>query len=292
MAAAMRAAAQVAEQFSAARSKLPPVPKPVTQAAHNVASSVASAATGGVRASREAVGIQLQAFWQSYGTYVSLAGAGFGVYVLWRSMYGAAGFFVDVSETFAELGLLGLAVSVGTLGMLYVRSLYTIDPDAAYRLAMRALNAHAGALELLGAPVVGSEARAFVQTGGHLRLSKKWRPKFASRRCHLIFPVKGLGGSRGIASLEAKKRVRFPWRSTMEIKLLAVDVPNAPGGSLGRIYIVGDDDAYDKGSRGKGLMAELRDPLLQAMARQGDDEAEDDQDDEDEGEATRAGDRT
>lgn len=254
------------------------VPPAVAKVAQAAASEASSFATGGIRLGRKAVTLQLQAAWQVYGTYVMVGAAGVGVYALWRSMYGVAGWFVDLSETMAEAGFLGLAISLGVLGAMWTRSLYHVEPDAAYRLAMRALNAHAGALELLGAPVIGSEVRAFVQSGGKLRMSSRWRPKFASRRIHMIFPVKGTE-ARGIASLEVKKRVRFP-RSQMEIKLLAVDLPNSRSGELGRVFVVGDTAAYSRGSRGAGLMSELRDPLLRVMGAEGDFNAEDDADEE------------
>ena len=58
----------------------------------------------------------------------------------------------------------------------------------------------------------------------------------------------------------------------MEVKLLAVDV--AAGGSKEqRIYIVGDTDAYDKSG---GVISELRDPIVRALAKQKDFDAEDD----------------
>jgi hypothetical protein len=56
----------------------------------------------------------------------------------------------------------------------------------------------------MGAPVAGSDVRAYVMTGGGLRLkglALKWR----SRRCQMIFPLRG-AERRGLVSLEAKKR--------------------------------------------------------------------------------------
>ena len=55
--------------------------------------------------------------------------------------------FVDVgSDTMAVTGLLALS-GVGA-GALYLRRRYTIDPVAAYRLAMYRLNTHPGLLEV------------------------------------------------------------------------------------------------------------------------------------------------
>ena len=58
----------------------------------------------------------------------------------------------------------------------------------------------------------------------------------------------------------------------MEVKLLAVDVA-AAGSKEQRIYIVGDTEAYDKSG---GVVSELRDPIVRALAKQKDFDAEDD----------------
>ena len=63
--------------------------------------------------------------------------------------------------------------------------------------------------QLLGAPLVGSDLRAYILSGGHFRIRPFLRPKFASRRIHMIFPIRGPEG-KGIVSLEAKKKVNFP----------------------------------------------------------------------------------
>lgn len=73
-----------------------------------------------------------------------------------------------------------------------------------YRRAIRSLQTHAGSLEVLGAPVSGSDVRAYVMSGGGLRV-KNWRVDLASRRCFLIFPVRGTE-QRGIVSAEVKKK--------------------------------------------------------------------------------------
>ena len=60
----------------------------------------------------------------------------------------------------------------------------------------------------MGAPVAGSDVRAYVMTGGGLRL-KGLAPRFRSRRCQMIFPLRG-SERRGLVSLEAKKRKARP----------------------------------------------------------------------------------
>lgn len=63
-------------------------------------------------------------------------------------------------------------MALGILGAFYLRARFAISPDAVYNHAMAKLNADPAVLEVLGGPVLGSELRAFVQTGGGLRL--KW----------------------------------------------------------------------------------------------------------------------
>lgn len=60
------------------------------------------------------------------------------------------------------------------------------------------------ARQVMGAPVAGSDVRAYVMTGGGLRL-KNLRPSIRSRRVQMIFPLTGTE-RRGLVSLEAKKR--------------------------------------------------------------------------------------
>ena len=66
----------------------------------------------------------------------------------------------------------------------------------------------------MGAPVAGSEVRAYVMTGGGLRF-KGWLPRYRARRVQMIFPLKGTD-KRGLVSLEAKKRkVGMPCTSNL-----------------------------------------------------------------------------
>ena len=56
----------------------------------------------------------------------------------------------------------------------------------------------------MGPPLAGSDVRAYVVTGGGLRL-RGWLPRYRSRRVQMIFPLRGTE-KRGLVSLEAKRR--------------------------------------------------------------------------------------
>jgi hypothetical protein len=46
-----------------------------------------------------------------------------------------------------------------------MRSRFTVNPDKVYRMAMRRLNTSAGILEVMGAPLSGTELRAYGDVG-------------------------------------------------------------------------------------------------------------------------------
>ena len=206
-------------------------------------------------------GIWQQNKWLFIGTFTLVA-----IYAMWRSMFRVASSFINLSETFAEYGFLAFAMALATLGYLLISHRYKIRPSNVYRIAMIRLNSHPGVLEVLGAPVIGSELRAYVLVGGGLKF-KNFRLKLRPRRLHMIFPVEGRD-HRGMASLEVKKR-----RGKYDFKLLAVDVPAAEGSKP--IFVYGDMDRYNRG----GVLAELRDPFLKALELSGATEAEDEADD-------------
>ena len=66
------------------------------------------------------------------------------------------------------------------------------------------MNTFPSALEVLGAPLTGSDVRAYVMSGGGIRI-RGLTPKFSTKRAYLIFPVRG-SERRGLVSVEAKKR--------------------------------------------------------------------------------------
>lgn len=66
---------------------------------------------------REALGLQMEAFWKR--NYLVVVGAvGFGVcLLLWRLMFGIASTFVSLSEGMAKFGFLALAAAMVTIGV-------------------------------------------------------------------------------------------------------------------------------------------------------------------------------
>jgi hypothetical protein len=165
--------------------------------------------------------------------------------------------FVDVSQSMAATGLISLGAAVSMFAAVFwYRKFLTISPSAVYRSAIRQLNVHPGILNIMGAPLVGSDVRATVLTGGGVKF-KGLRPKIRSRRVAMIFPLKG-AERRGLVSIEAKKK-----HGAMKMTLLAVDVPmpQALGGEQ-RLYIVGGPTAYSRGS----VLDELRRPFLAALS--------------------------
>ncbi|RAL52279.1 unnamed protein product [Cuscuta campestris] len=222
---------------------------------------------------REAVGLQMEAFWKRNS--LVLFGA-FGVLIcvlLWRVLFGVANTFVGLSEGMAKYGFLALSTAIVAFAGLYLRSRFTINPDKAYRMAMRRLNTSAGILEVMGAPLAGTDLRAYVMSGGGLTL-KNFKPRYRGKRCFLIFPIRG-SERKGLVSVEVKKK-----KGQYDMKLLAVDIPMASGPDQ-RLFLIGDEEEYRVGG---GLISELRDPVVKAMAASKEfedlDEMEDEEDEE------------
>lgn len=204
---------------------------------------------------KEAVGLQAESFWKR--NYLVLVGAGGVVIciVLWRIMFGVANTFVGLSEGMAKYGFLALAAAMVSFTGMYIRSRLIINPDKVYRIAMTKLNTHAGILEIMGAPLTGTDVRAYVMSGGGPKL-KKFKLRLGSKRCFLIFPIRG-SERKGLVSAEVKKK-----KGQYDFRLLAVDIPMAQGPDQ-RIFLIGDEEEYKVGG---GLIAELRDPIVKAMA--------------------------
>ncbi|CAM6006065.1 unnamed protein product [Sphagnum balticum] len=205
---------------------------------------------------REALGLQVEAFWKRNYLVMVGAVAVFACLLLWRIMFGIASLFVGLSEGMAKFGFLALAAGMVTIGAVVTRARYMINPDAVYRIAMRKLNTSAAVLEVMGAPLTGTDVRAYVMSGGGLRF-KNFRPRLSGKRCFLIFPITG-GERRGLVSIEVKKK-----KGQYDFKLLAVDIPTA--GAEHRVYLIGDEAEYRVGG---GLISVLRDPIVKAMAAQ------------------------
>lgn len=219
---------------------------------------------------REAFGLQLEAFWRrNYLVLVGLLGVGLCIF-LWRLMFGIASTFVGLSEGIAKYGFLALATAIVAFAGLYVRARYTVIPDKVYRIAMRKLNTSAGILEVMGAPLSGTDVRAYIMSGGRIRL-KNFKPVLSRKRCFLIFPIQG-SERRGLVSVEVKKK-----NGQYDFKLLAVDIPMASGPDQ-RIFLIGDEGEYKIGG---GLISELRDPIVKAMAAEKEFEDQDEKEEED-----------
>lgn len=69
---------------------------------------------------------------------------------------------------------------------------------------MRKINTAAEILEVMGAPLAGSDLRAYVMSGGGITL-KNFKPTIRSKRCFLLFPVQG-SERKGLVSVEVKKK--------------------------------------------------------------------------------------
>ncbi|KAJ6819020.1 uncharacterized protein M6B38_404985 [Iris pallida] len=218
---------------------------------------------------RDAAGLQLEAFWNR--NYLVFVGAGAVVVciALWRLLFGVANTFVGLSEGMAKYGFLALSTAIVAFVGMYIRSRLTINPDKIYRLAMRKLNTSAGILEVMGAPLTGTEVRAYVMSGGGPKL-KDFKFRVGGKRCFLIFPIRG-SERRGLVSVEVKKK-----KGQYDMKLLAVDIPMAAGPDQ-RIFLIGDEQEYKVGG---GLISELRDPIVKAMAAEKEFEDLDEQEEE------------
>ncbi|XP_038890647.1 uncharacterized protein LOC120080153 [Benincasa hispida] len=204
---------------------------------------------------REAIGLQIEAFFKR--NYLVLLGFGAALVcaLLWRIMFGIANTFVGLSEGMAKYGFLALSSAIVAFAGLYMRSRFTVNPDRVYRMAMRKLNTSAGILEVMGAPLTGSDLRAYVMSGGGFTL-KNLTPNRRSKRCFLIFPIRG-SERKGLVSVEVKKK-----KGQYDMKLLAVDIPMASGPDQ-RLFLIGNEEEYKIGG---GLISELRDPVVKAMA--------------------------
>ncbi|TKY73964.1 hypothetical protein E2542_SST02723 [Spatholobus suberectus] len=223
--------------------------------AQKVLDKPAAAVSSAFSRYREAIGLQIEAFFKRNHLFLLGAGGIVLCALLWRILFGVANLFVGLSEGMAKYGFLALSSAIVAFTGLYIRSRFTINPDKVYRMAMTRLNTSAGILEVMGAPLSGTDLRAYVMSGGGLTL-KKFKPSVRSRRCFLIFPIRG-SEKKGLVSVEVKKK-----KGQYDMKLLAVDVPMASGPDQ-RLYLIGDEEEYRVGG---GLISELRDPVVKAMA--------------------------
>nr|GEW54451.1 extensin like [Tanacetum cinerariifolium] len=222
---------------------------------------------------RQAVGLQIEAFWRRNSMVLVGAGAVFVCVLLWRVMFGIANTFIGFSEGMAKYGFLALSTAIVAFTGLYLRSRFTINPDKVYRMAMRKLNTSADILEVMGAPLTGTDLRAYVMSGGGVTL-KNFKAGLRSKRCFLIFPIRG-SEMKGLVSVEVKNK-----KGQYDMKLLSVDLPMAAGPDQ-RLFLIGDEEEYRVGG---GLISELRDPVVRAMAAAKEFEARDLEEDKEDAE--------
>ncbi|KAG9443307.1 hypothetical protein H6P81_014647 [Aristolochia fimbriata] len=233
----------------------------------------ASAVKSSFRKYREALGLHIEALWKRYSLVFVGAAALAVCILLWRIMFGIASTFVELSEGLAKYGFLALASTIVAFVGLYIRSRFTINPDRVYRIAMRKLNTSAPILEVMGAPLSGTDLRAYVMSGGGPQI-KKFKPRLSGKRCFLIFPIRG-SERKGLVSVEVKKK-----KGQYDMKLLAVDIPMTSGPDQ-RLFLIGDETEYQIGG---GLISELRDPIVKAMAAEKEFDALDEKEEEEDAE--------
>jgi len=203
---------------------------------------------------RRVIALHFDAFWHSHGTKLTAAGGAATTLLLWKTMLGIGGVFGDVSAS--SNTLLGTsALSVGG-ALAAVKQRNTISPEAVYRSAMRQLNSHLGVLEAMGPPLVGTERRAYILSGGGLRL-KGLRPAFRSHRMQMVFLLRG-ADARGVVAIDVRK-----WKGKSEFKLLALDIPSADGNNV-RIFLHGQPSQFEK----NGVFDQLYTPLKTATGMQ------------------------
>ncbi|XP_010497264.2 PREDICTED: uncharacterized protein LOC104774331, partial [Camelina sativa] len=111
---------------------------------------------------REAIGLHIDGFWKKNSLFVVGAGGVFVCIFLWRIMFGIASTFVGRSEGMAKYGFLALSSAIVAFSGLYLRARFTINPDKVYRMTMTKINTAAEILEAMGAPLSGSDLRAYV----------------------------------------------------------------------------------------------------------------------------------
>eukprot|EP01025_Chloroclados_australasicus_P051815 TRINITY_DN6038_c1_g1_i1.p1 TRINITY_DN6038_c1_g1~~TRINITY_DN6038_c1_g1_i1.p1 ORF type:complete len:363 (-),score=42.85 TRINITY_DN6038_c1_g1_i1:144-1232(-) len=170
-------------------------------------------------------------------------------------------------QQFSPYIVMGVGLAFVVLVNVLVRRYNSLSPESVYRMTMQRLHKHPGVLEVLGSPVVGSQSRAYVMSGGEIRM-KGIYPSRRSRRLQMIFPLKG-PERRGIVSVEAKKL-----KGRYYFKLISLDIPSPSGGEE-RVFILGNQALYERGH----VMNELRVPFIQSLSLQDEYDLEDDQDD-------------
>lgn len=196
----------------------------------------------------------------------------------------------------AKLATLALSAGCVALTATYLRARSVVNPERVHAAVMRRLERHPGLVEVLGAPVVSSEHRAVVTTGGvwtNRGSTSLWGlgpPRFRDAKVHMAFRVFGTRKA-GLVTVEAVKRKAWggggslsSWGRELfgsdphEYALVAVDVA-ADNGDEHRVYLAGGSARYAKQGEVTGMY--MREALVSVAseayeAEQRGEEAEED----------------
>lgn len=135
------------------------------------AASKAASAAGSLLGKKgsQALSLQAEAFWQRHSTRLTLALGAASAYAAWRLMLAAASLFAGPGQAAPGYGLAAAAAALVAAAALALRRRYVIQPEQVYQAAMLRLNSSPAVLEVMGAPVAGSDVRAYVVTGNAAR---------------------------------------------------------------------------------------------------------------------------
>lgn len=211
-------------------------------------------------------------------------------YVTYRGAIGVAqrvrGDAAPRLDGYSRITTFALSAGVVTGAAVYLRARSTVNPEHVHAAVMRRLERHAGLREVLGAPIVPSEHRAIVTTGGvwtsgnrsmiNSMVPTMGPPRFRDAKVHMAFTVEGTR-KRGLVTVEAKKRGVLAV-DPYDYKLVAVDVSADDGGEH-RVYLAGGSDRYVKQGEVTGM--QLRESLVSVMSASYEREQRSEEDDED-----------
>lgn len=202
----------------------------------------------------------------------------------------------DAQKRGIDATVFALSAGCVALTATYLRARSVVNPERVHAAVMRRLERHPGLVEVLGAPVVSSEHRAVVTTGGvwtKRGSTSLWGlgpPRFRDAKVHMAFRVFGTRKA-GLVTVEAVKRKAWggggslsSWGRELfgsdphEYALVAVDVA-ADNGDEHRVYLAGGSERYAKQGEVTGM--HMREALVSVAseayeAEQRGEEAEED----------------
>ena len=161
-------------------------------------------------------------------------------YVTYRGAIGVAqrvrGDAAPRLDGYSRITTFALSAGVVTGAAVYLRARSTVNPEHVHAAVMRRLERHAGLREVLGAPVVPSEHRAIVTTGGvwtsgnrsmiNSMVPTMGPPRFRDAKVHMAFTVEGTR-KRGLVTVEAKKRGVLAV-DPYDLSLIHISAPTRP----------------------------------------------------------------